>query len=195
MRKPRSLTVEEFQKFSNELGEPFRTMALICACLGLRISECLALKWSDVNWFNSALSVQRGIVHNHVDAAMTEESRKEMYVDPELLERLKALKQASPFHASEVWMFASPNQSEGRLPWSYAQVLRIFQKAAKAAGVGPGEYPQHRHSYRSWLDAVGTSIAVQKKIMRHVDIRTTMRYGDVVTKQLGMSAFSAVAEP
>jgi integrase len=39
-----------------------------------------------------------------------------------------------------------------------------------------------RHSYRAWLDAVGTSVAVQQKLMRHTDIRTTMNlYGDVVT--------------
>ncbi len=41
-----------------------------------------------------------------------------------------------------------------------------------------------RKRYRSWLDAVGTPIAVQQKLMRHADIRTTMNiYGDVVTNQ------------
>jgi integrase len=41
-----------------------------------------------------------------------------------------------------------------------------------------------RHSYRSWLDAVGTPLAVQQKLMRHSDIRITMNvYGDVVTDQ------------
>jgi reverse transcriptase-like protein len=39
--------------------------------------------------------------------------------------------------------------------------------------------------YRSWLDAVGTPIAVQQKLMRHSDIRTTMNiYGDVVTDEM-----------
>jgi integrase len=41
-QKPRSLTVAEFQKFIVHLGEPFRTMALLCVCFGLRISEALA---------------------------------------------------------------------------------------------------------------------------------------------------------
>jgi integrase len=61
-RKPRSLTVAELQRFIVHLDEPFRTMALLSICFGLRISECLALKWSDVDWLNSKLSVQRGIV-------------------------------------------------------------------------------------------------------------------------------------
>ena len=45
-----------------------------------------------------------------------------------------------------------------------------------------------RHSYRSWLDAVGTPIAVQQKLMRHSDIRTTLNiYGDVVTDEMAQA--------
>jgi integrase len=36
---PRTLTVEEFQQFAQYLAEPFRTVALLCCCLRLRISE------------------------------------------------------------------------------------------------------------------------------------------------------------
>jgi integrase len=36
-----------------------------------------------------------------------------------------------------------------------------------------------RHTYRSWIDSVGTPVGVQQKLMRHGDIRTTMNiYGD-----------------
>jgi integrase len=46
-----------------------------------------------------------------------------------------------------------------------------------------------RHSYRAWLDAVGTGIAVQQKLMRLADIRTTMNvYGDVVTDEMAVAA-------
>jgi hypothetical protein len=46
-----------------------------------------------------------------------------------------------------------------------------------------------RHTYRSWLDAEGTPIAVQQKLMRHADIRTTMNvYGDVVTDEMEQAA-------
>jgi integrase len=61
-RQPRSLTVEDFQKFVAQLDEPFRVIALVCVCFGLRISECLALKWSDIDWLDGMVQVERGIV-------------------------------------------------------------------------------------------------------------------------------------
>jgi integrase len=44
VRQPRSLTVEQFRLLVSHLKEPFGTMALVCVCFGLRISECLALR-------------------------------------------------------------------------------------------------------------------------------------------------------
>ena len=42
------LTPEQFQQICERLDEPFRTMVVIAMCLGLRVSEILALKWSDI---------------------------------------------------------------------------------------------------------------------------------------------------
>jgi integrase len=186
--KPRSLTVEEFQRFIAQLGEPFRTMALLCVCFGLRISECLALRWSDVDWLNGTLNVERGIVCQHVDDVKTTESRKQLSTDSGLLEVLKRWKQTTQFSAQGDWIFASPVQL-GRLPWSYPYVWQMFQNAATGAGIGKLGTHTMRHSYRAWLDAVGTSLAVQQKLMRHADIRTTMNtYGDVVTDEMTVAA-------
>lgn len=182
-RQPRSLTVEEFRSFAANLEEPFRTIALLCICLGLRISESLALKWSDVDWLESKLRVERGIVCQDVDDVKSEESRKQLTIDRELLTALKTWKQAAQFSASEDWMFASPVQL-GRLPWSYDQMWRVYQKAAKAAAIAVFGTHTLRHTYRSWLDSVGTPVGVQQKLMRHTDVRTTMRYGDAFTSDM-----------
>jgi integrase len=182
-RQPRSLTVEQFRKLCEHLKEPFRTVALVCVCFGLRISECLALRWSDIDWLNSTLRVERGIVEQNVDEVKTDGSRKSLTIASELLERLKAWKQTTQFSAEGDWVFASPIRI-GRLPYSYTGVWRELQRAAEAAGIGTLGTHSFRHTYRSWLDAVGTPIAVQQKLMRHSDIRTTMNiYGDVVTDQ------------
>jgi integrase len=183
-RHPRSLTVEEFRSFAENLAEPFHTIALLCACLGLRISECLALRWSDVDWLEGQLRVERGIVCQKVDDVKTTESRRQLPIDACLLEVLKAWKQTTQFSKSEDWIFASPVQL-GRLPWSYDQIWRMYQKAAKAANVGGLGTHSLRHTYRSWLDSVGTPVGIQQKLMRHADIRTTMNvYGDATTDEM-----------
>jgi integrase len=183
-RKPRSLTVQEFRKLLAHLEEPFRTMALVCVCFGLRISECLALKWSDVDWLNSQLRVQRSIVRQRVGDTKTEYSERAMPIDAEMLDVLKSWKQSTQFRADDDWIFAAPAHI-GRLPWSADSLNDAYRKAGKATGVFNVSTHTMRHTYRSWLDAVGTPIAVQQKLMRHADIRTTMNvYGDVVTDEM-----------
>jgi integrase len=111
-------------------------------------------------------------------------SRQAMSVDREMLATLKRLKQDSQFSADGDWVFASTIK-HGRQPWSYPWVFRVFQTAASDAKIGKLGTHTMRHSYRAWLDAVGTPIAVQQKLMRHSDIRTTMNtYGDVVTDEM-----------
>jgi integrase len=162
-------------------------IALVCVCFGLRISECLALKWSDVDWINGKLQVERGIVRQQVDDVKTAYSKRAISIDKDVLSVLKTWKQTTQFSAQEDWMFASPVQL-GALPWSYPWVWRVFQKAATDAGIGKLGTHTMRHSYRSWLDAVGTTIAVQQKLMRHSDVRTTMNtYGDVVTDEMAQA--------
>jgi integrase len=184
VRKPRSLTVEQFRALLGQLHEPFATMALLCVCLGLRISEALALRWSDVDWLGSKLSVRRGIVQQHVDDCKTEGSAKTFVLASDLRERLKAWKQVSQFPDANDWVFANPF-SLGKLPYSYTGTRQELVRAAHVAGVGHLSTHAFRHTYRSWLDAVGTPIAVQQKMMRHTDIRTTLNvYGDVVTDEM-----------
>jgi integrase len=64
VRKPRSLTVEQFQlllaQFERDLC--FRTMLLLSVSFGLGISEVLGLKWCDVDWLGKTLRIERGIV-------------------------------------------------------------------------------------------------------------------------------------
>ena len=193
IRKPRSLTVEQFQKLIAELHEPHRTIALVCVCFGLRISECLALRWSDVDWLNGKLRIERSIVEQHVDDVKTDGSRKSLTIDAELLQRIQLWKQATKFSADTDWIFASPLRI-GRQPYSYTGVWRELQRAAVAAGIGKLGTHSFRHTYRSWLDAVGTPIAVQQKLMRHSDIRTTLNiYGDVVTDEMAQAHSKVVS--
>lgn len=82
----------------------------------------------------------------------------------------------------------------GRLPWSSDAVGDAYKKAATAAGIAHVTTHSMRHTYRSWLDAVWTPIAVQQELMRHADNRTTMNtYGDVVTDEIAHAALKVAA--
>ncbi len=193
VRKARSLTAEQFRALLAEMHEPFATVALLSVCLGLRISEALAIRWSDVDWLGSKLSIKRGIVEKHVDDCKTVGSAKTLGLAGDLLARLKAWKQTTQFPDAEDWVFASPF-SIGRLPYSYGGMRGELERAGKASGLGHVTTHAFRHTYRSWLDATGAAVSVQQKMMRHASITTTMNiYGDVVTDEM-TTATRKVAE-
>jgi len=126
-------------------------------------------------------------VRQIVDDVKTDSSRKSLAIDNGFLEVLKLWKQKTQFVSEDDWVFASPLKL-GRLPYSHAGFWRELERAAEAAGIGHLGTHAFRHTYHSWLDAVGTPIAVQQKLMRHSDIRTTMNiYGDVVTNEMAQS--------
>ena len=125
----------------------------------------------------TVLVVERGIVEQNVDDVKTDGSRKSLTIAHELLERLKTRKQETLFSGEDDWIFSSPLKL-GRLSYSYTGVWRELQRAAKIAAAGDTFFPP----------AVGTSIAVQQKLLGHSDIRTTMNiYGDVVTDEMDLA--------
>jgi integrase len=110
-----------------------------------------------------------------------------MSIDSGMLELLKSWRQTTQLSGYNDWVFASPVKL-GRLPVSYPWVWKVFQRAGTQAVIGKLGTHSLRHSYRSWLDAVGTAIAVQQKLMRHSDIRTGLNvYGDVVTDKMAQA--------
>jgi integrase len=88
------------------------------------------------------------------------------------------------FSAERDWIFASPLKI-GRLPYSYTAVWRELDRACNVTGIGHIGTYTFRHSYRMWIDAIGTPVGVQQKLMRHADIRMTMNiYGDATTNDM-----------
>ena len=57
----------------------------------------LALGWSDVDWLNQTMTIERRIVAQEVDDVKTAGSRRTMPLDAELLEVLKRWKQTTEF--------------------------------------------------------------------------------------------------
>lgn len=183
-KRPIYLTIPQFHRFIAELqGQPLLyTMAIVCGCLGLRISEALALRWCCLDEARSRLSIERAIVRQVEDDVKTEYSAKTLPIDPALLVVLLTWKKQSQFTAPADFIFASAAKI-GRLPVSYPWVYKSWREAAERTGITGFGCHTLRHSYRSWLDSVGTDLAVQKNLMRHADISMTLKYGDSVDER------------
>ena len=80
-RLPDVLTAEEIGALLVELPEPCRTAVLVAACTGLRVSELMALKWSDVRFERGEIRPARAIVDQVVGDLKTEASGKALPMD------------------------------------------------------------------------------------------------------------------
>jgi integrase len=197
--EPMILTKEQFQILLQHItDEPFRTMVLTAMCLGLRCSELLALKWSDFDWDKLTLLVQRAVVAGRVDDVKTKYSRTLVPLDPALAEVLLNWKIKSEFSRDEDWVFASPFQA-GEMPYrAWGVQQRRLKPAGNRAGLGSIGWHSLRHTYRAWLDATGAPMGVQKELMRHASIQTTMNvYGAAMSddKREANSKIVAMAIP
>ena len=62
LRKPQILAPEKFQELVAALREPYKTMAIVAMCTGLRVSEILALRWEHIDFNAGVMLVQQGVV-------------------------------------------------------------------------------------------------------------------------------------
>jgi len=70
----------------------------------------------------------------------------------------------------------------GKPRWPDAILADYIKPGAKKANVGKVGWHTFKHSYSTLLHALGAGPAVQKELLRHADIQTTMNvYTQAVT--------------
>lgn len=174
-RKPRIrkyLSFEQVRAVLNELQEPFRTMAIVAACLGIRASEIAGLQWNDFNWNESFVFIQRGIVAGTEDDVKTFASKATLPLDPALVQILQEHRER--WEKTGVgWVFRS-TQTDRPYSMHYAQ-QEFLEPAGIRAGLGKGlGWHSFRHTYSTLLRHLKVDVKVQQSLLRHTDIRTTM---------------------
>lgn len=184
--EPRILTPEEFDLLLTHLPEePYRTMVITTMCLGLRCSELVGLQWGDFDWAGGKVLVQRSVVANRVDRVKTKYSKKSLPIHPDLAALLLRWREMNPMKEFSPWVWPSPVKA-GALPLhgSNTQTWKL-SPAGVRAGIGPIGWHTLRHTYRAWLDETKAPMAVQKDLMRHASIQTTMNvYGGSLADSL-----------
>ncbi len=168
-----SLTPAQFKGLVAALPSPLNVMALLDAALGLRVGELLALHWEDIDWDEKTITIQRSYTHEQLHEVKNAASNAVLAMDDLILAVLK--KHKSTTGESEL-LFPSPRTGAYRS----ASILMAKGLRPIALRLGLGRVTWHglRHSYRTWSDAKGVPVGIQKDLLRHSDISTTMnKYG------------------
>jgi site-specific recombinase XerD len=176
-REPRKLPVilspEEVARFLDAAPGPglkYQAALSVAYGAGLRVSEVVALKVSDIDSKRMLIRVEQG------------KGRKDRYVmlSPQLLELLRAwYKEARPLG----WLF--PGRDPLR-PITTRQLTRACHEAAQAAGIEKRVSPHTlRHSFATHLLEQNVDIRVIQALLGHVKLDTTARYAQVATKVIG----------
>jgi integrase len=151
------------------LAGPYLLMAELAYYLGLRISEVLGLMWDDFDPAQRTLSIRRSAVDGNVADVKSEVSRDVIPLSGDFLSLLLRWQRIAPT-SEEGWMF--PSIVTGRPYHAGVLLRRHLRPLAQKIGVTRLGWHTFRHTFRSWLDAVGTAVGVQQKMMRHADVAT-----------------------
>ena len=174
-RVPEILDVQEIQSLLSELHEPYQTMVLVAVSTGLRVSELLALKWSDINFESLEITLNRAVVHQVIGGLKTEASRKPIPLAPEVGECLLNLRSKSAYRDVDDWVFASPEMAGTQPYWPENVLRRHIRPAAKRAGITKNiGWHTFRHSYATLLKGNGEDVKIVQECLRHANSRITL---------------------
>jgi integrase len=163
------------------LPEPERTLALVAAGTGLRISECLGLQWHDVSFAESLIRVRRTWISGEVGLPKSKASQAPVPMHPLLAGFVQSWMQQTPYAKSSDWVFPS-FKLKGKQP-RVANMLvsdHLRPAAVKARVIAAdwdGRFGFHnfRHSLASYLVRSKTDPKTVQALLRHSDVKTTLQ--------------------
>lgn len=177
-RRPLVLTPEQFHALIERLPDPYRTMALVAMCTGLRVSEVLALRWDHLDLSKGTLLVQQGVVNGRIGRVKTEASQDEIPLDGAFVQALIEWRNKN---TSTGLVFESP--TTGKCFHASTVQQDYLKPVGECLGLEGLGWHTFRHTYRSLLDETGAPVGVQQRLMRHSNVATTMNvYGNAALR-------------
>jgi integrase len=167
-----------------ELAPHVRTMIFIAMLLGLRVSEILGLRWEDFNMVRRVMSIHRSQVGQNTGDTKTEGSEEELPIHEDLYAILELWREEQTIEGEtrdgiptpvNGWLFC--NIVTGRPFWGGTLQQDHLVPAGKLIGIPNLGWHDFRHTYRAMMDQEKLTLEEQRALMRHEDIRQTLKYG------------------
>jgi len=159
---PEILSREEVWRLLTAPPHPRHRLLLTTVyAAGLRVSEAIALKVSDIDADRMTMRIEQG------------EGAKDRYVPlaARLLQELRAYWKTAP---PRVWLFAN---RQGTRPVDITVAQKIYTMAELRAGIyKQGGIHALRHAFATHLLEAGTDLHTVQRLLGHRQISATMRY-------------------
>ena len=184
------LTPEQAYAVLLDLREPERTLTLLAAGTGLRISECL-LQWQDVSFADAVIHVRRTWTCGQVGWPKSKASKGPVPLHPLLAEFMFRWKCKAPYSQPGDWVFPSLKLKGRQLRVGNMLVEDYLRPAAVKVGVllshrddegrlvddDPRRFGFHnlRHSLASFLVRIRTDPKTVQTLLRHSDVKVTLQ--------------------
>lgn len=170
-RLPEPLGRQEIARLFAAVNYPkHRALLMTCYGAGLRVSELVHLKVTDIHSERMVIRVEQG------------KGRKDRYtlLSPRLLEELRNhWRSERPVE----WLFMNRDRS-GPLPATTA--AKVYKNAKARAGITRGHGIHGlRHSFATHLMEAGVDLPTIQRLLGHTSLATTAKYLHVTSKHLG----------
>lgn len=178
-------SVEEMTKFLNAAkGHRYYMVYLLLLGTGMRIGECSALTWRDINWAKKTISITK--TYSHAEKGMnltdvkTASSKRNITISDNILEALgehrKKQKHNIEIILGESWNVDHLiNQTITENYYLPSNIRSEMYKICKKAGVRRIRLHDFRHTYISLLYQIGTPVLVIATLTGHSDPAMIMK--------------------
>lgn len=176
MREPDVLTPAEFQALLGQLEGAARLMVFLAGATGLRRSELIALRLSDVDFLNAELRITKSCVRGRFGKLKTEASKKPLPLHAAAMRELSSWRAATLYAGDDDFLFPSVRKN-GTQPLTPDMLLvKIVRPALKRALVVGKVVGWHtfRHSPATNLRSLGVDVKVAQELLRHANSRVTL---------------------
>ena len=143
----------------------------VAAYSGLRLGEQLALRWRDVDWAGSVMTISRAVSAGVEGPTKTGHVRRVPMAD-QAAAALKRLAARPDFTSPDDYVFC--NAYGRRLDGS--ALRRRYKHARDKTGLRPLRWHDLRHTFGSLLVAGGVDLVSVQDAMGHSQLATTSRY-------------------
>lgn len=181
----RAMNAEELATVLAVLPDRWRVFFWFLAATGLRISEAIALQWRhlELDGSKAHVKVRRGVVRGRIGPPKTRHSRRDVPLEPALVDALRKRRKESEWPGDEDLVFSATN---GALIHVSNLRRRVLKPAAEEAGVAWVGFHAFRHTCASMLFQEGrNAVQVQRWLGHHSAAFTLATYVHLLDGDIG----------